>query len=123
MTSIEKNDRTLTINWQRYKLNRIIEATEKDIHHIISKKRINKFNVNNDKNKIKIPRRKHVALNQLYGDHQSPKEQLKDMFEIWKTALSEEVRQVLSDVLNLDDEAFYDFDLVKKHRLLKKNIG
>lgn len=123
MTSIEKNNRTLTINWQRYKLNRIIEATEKDIHHIISKKRINKFNVNNDKNKIKIPRRKHVALNQLYGDHQSAKEQLKDMFEIWKTALSEEVRQVLSDVLNLDDEAFYDFDLVKKHRLLKKNIG
>ena len=122
MTSIDRKSKIFEINWVKYKMVRVIEATEKDIHHIISKKKANQFNVNNEKNKIKISRRKHVALNQLYGDHQSAKEQLKDMFEIWKTALSEEVRQVLSDVLNLDDEAFYEFDLVKKHKLLKKNI-
>ena len=123
MTSIERKDRTFEIDWKRYKIIKVIEATEKDIHHIISKKKINKFNTNNEKNKIQIQRRKHIALNQLYWDHQTPKEQLKDMVEIWKTALSEEVRQTLYDLLSLDDEAFYDFDLVKKHKLLKKNIG
>lgn len=123
MTNIERKSKIFEINWVKYKMVRVIEATEKDIHHIISKKKINQFNVNNEKNKIKIPRRQHVALNQLYKDHQTPKEQLRDMVEIWKSALSEEVRQVLYDLLSLDDEAFYDFDLVKKHRLLKKNIG
>lgn len=122
MASIERKYKIFEINWVKYKMVRVIEATEKDIHHIISKKKINQFNVNNEKNKIKIPRRQHVALNQLYKDHQTPKEQLRDMFEIWKSALSEEVRQVLYDLLSLDDEAFYEFDLVKKHKLLKKNI-
>lgn len=122
MVSIERKSKIFEINWVKYKMVRVIEATEKDIHHIISKKKINQFNVNNEKNKIKIPRRQHVALNQLYKDHQTPKEQLRDMVEIWKSALSEEVRQVLYDLLSLDDEAFYEFDLVKKHKLLKKNI-
>lgn len=122
MTNIERKSKIFEINWVKYKMVRVIEATEKDIHHIISKKKINQFNVNNEKNKIKIPRRQHVALNQLYKDHQTPKEQLRDMVEIWKSALSEEVRQVLYDLLSLDDEAFYEFDLVKKHKLLKKNI-
>lgn len=63
-----------------------------------------------------------MALNAFYGDHQTPKEQLKDMLDIRKTALSEEVRQTLYDLLNLDDEAFYDFDLVKRHKILKKKI-
>jgi len=44
------------------------------------------------------------------------------MFNIWKTALSEEVRTALYDILSLDDEAFYDYDLVKKHKLLKNKI-
>lgn len=122
MTNIERKSKIFEINWVKYKMVRVIEATEKDIHHIISKKKINQFNVNNEKNKIKIPRRQHVALNQLYKDHQTPKEQLRDMVEIWKSALSEEVRQTLYDLLSLDDEAFYEFDLVKKHKLLKKNI-
>lgn len=112
----------MTINWVEYKLNRVIDATQKDIHHIISKKQINKFKVNDPKNKIQIQRRKHVALNALFLEHQDPKSQLKDMFEIWKTALSEEVRSVLYDILSLDDEAFYDYDLVKKHKLLKDKI-
>lgn len=63
-----------------------------------------------------------MALNAFYWDHQTPKEQLKDMFDIRKTALSEEVRNVLFELLSLDDEAFYDFELVKRHKLLKKKI-
>lgn len=112
----------MTINWEEYIMHKVIPSDLKDIHHIISRKLIQNFRVNNDKNKIEIQRRKHVHLNWLFGDKQTPKEQLEVMFNIWKTALSEEVRQALYNILSLDDEAFYDFDLVKKHKLLKNKI-
>lgn len=118
----DRVERITTIDGKQYKLSAVIDKTAEDIHHIISRKKINKFKVNDAKNKVKINRRKHIALNALYGDHQTPKEQLKDMVDIWKTALSEEVRTALYDILALDDEAFYDYDLVKKHKLLKDNI-
>jgi hypothetical protein len=118
----DKFERRMTIWGVEYKLNRVIEATEKDIHHILSRKMANKFNVNNPKNKIEIQRRKHIHLNWLFLDHQNPRDQLRDMLEIWKTALSEEVRTVLYDILSLDDEWFYDYDLVKKHKILKNKL-
>ena len=118
----DKFERRMTIWGVEYKLNRVIEATEKDIHHILSRKMANKFNVNNPKNKIEIQRRKHIHLNWLFLDHQNPRDQLRDMLEIWKTALSEEVRTALYEILSLDDEWFYDYDLVKKHKLLKNKI-
>ena len=31
------------------------------------------------------------------------------MLDIWKTALSDEVNQALLDILDLPDEAFYDY--------------
>lgn len=117
-----KIDRITTIDGKQYRLNRVIDKTAQDIHHIISKKKIHKFRVNDPKNKIIINRRKHVALNALYWDHQTPKEQLQDMYDIRKTALSEEVSTALYDILQLDDEAFYQYDLVKKHKILKNKI-
>lgn len=119
---MNKSERIRTIDGKQYYLHAVIDKTAEDIHHIISKKKRHEFNVDNPKNKVKIKRRKHVALNGLYGDHQTPKEQLKDMLEIRKTALSEEVRQTLYDILSLDDEVFYDYDLVKRHKLLKNKI-
>ena len=119
---LDKDKRIVTVNWAQYRLVRVIDKTETDIHHILSKKKRHEFNVDNPKNKIRLSRRKHAALNWFYGDHQTPKEQLKDMYEIRKTALSEEVRGVLFELLSLDDEAFYDFELVKRHKLLKEKI-
>lgn len=112
----------MTINGEEYVLHKIIPSDMTDIHHIISRKLIHAFKVNDPKNKVEIQRRKHIHLNWLFWDHQNPREQLRDMVEIWKTALSEEVRQALYDILSLDDEAFYDFDLVKKHKILKNKI-
>ena len=119
----DKFERRMTIWGVEYKLNRVIDATEKDIHHILSRKMANKFNVNNPKNKIEIQRRKHIHLNWLFGSEaQSPKAQLEVMYNIRKTALSEEVSKALYEILQLEDEAFYDYDLVKKHKLLKNKI-
>lgn len=115
-------ERLVTIEWKQYKLHRVVDATEKDIHHILSRKMANKFNVNHPNNKIEIQRRKHIALNSLFLDHQNPRDQLKDMLDIWRTALSPEVVHVLDELLQLDDEWFYDYDLVKKHKLLKNKL-
>lgn len=119
---LDKDKKITTIDWKQYRLVRVIEKTEEDIHHIISKKKRQQFNVDHPNNKIKIKRRKHSALNWLFWDKQEPRLQLQEMLEIRKTALSEEVRQALYDLLSLDDEAFYEFDLVKEHKLFKKNI-
>lgn len=117
-----KNNR-MTINWEEYVLHKVVPSDLKDIHHIISRKLMDNFRVNDPKNKIEIKRRKHIALNSFFWwEAQAPKEQLGVMLEIWKTALSEEVRQALYDMLSLEDEAFYDYDLVKKHKLLKDKI-
>lgn len=118
---MSKNNR-MTINWEEYIMHKVIPSDLKDIHHIISRKLIQNFRVNDAKNKVEIQRRKHVHLNWLFGDKQTPKSQLEVMFNIWKTTLSEEVRTALYDILSLDDEAFYDYDLVKKHKLLKNKI-
>lgn len=119
----DKFERRMTIWGVEYKLNRVIDATEKDIHHILSRKMANKFNVNNPKNKIEIQRRKHIHLNWLFGSEaQNPKAQLEVMYNIRKTALSEEVSKALYEILQLEDEWFYDYDLVKKHKLLKNKI-
>lgn len=119
----DKFERRMTIWGVEYKLNRVVDATEKDIHHILSRKMANKFNVNNPKNKIEIQRRKHIHLNWLFGSEaQNPKAQLEVMYNIRKTALSEEVSKALYEILQLEDEVFYDYDLVKKHKLLKNKI-
>ena len=71
-----------------YKLNRVIPPDEEDKHHIISRKEKVRFKVNNPENIIKIKRRTHVALNNLFENNQEPKKQLQMMFDIWKSALS-----------------------------------
>ena len=106
-------DRIIEKDWKLYKLNLIIDRTATDIHHIISKKEINKFKVNDDKNKIRIQRRKHVALNNFFLDSQDPKKQLRVMYDIRKTALSPGVRNELYTLLSLPDDMFYDEDLLK----------
>lgn len=110
----DKFERRMTIWGVEYKLNRVIDATEKDIHHILSRKMANKFNVNNPKNKIEIQRRKHIALNNFFWwEAQAPHLQLKKCLEIWEPALSEWVKQELYTILSLDIDDFYSEDLVK----------
>lgn len=113
----------MTINGEGYILHKIIPSDMTDIHHIISRKLINTFRVNDPKNKVEIQRRKHIHLNWLFGSEaQNPRAQLEVMYNIWKTTLSEEVSRALYEILQLDDEAFYDYDLVKKHKILKNKI-
>lgn len=73
-----------------------------------------------DDNKITIFRRTHVALNNLFWDKQNPKEQLRMMFGIWDTALSENVREQLCNILNLPDELFYNETLLKDGKKKRK---
>lgn len=102
-----------------YKLNRIIPYDEEDNHHIISKKLKDKFRVSEPENIIRIKRRTHVALNNLFENKQNPKEQLQMMFNIWKTALSTGVRNELYTLLTLPDDMFYNENLINGKRKKK----
>jgi len=111
----------IDIDGNLYKLIRYIDKNEEDIHHIISRKERNKFNVNIERNLLKIKRRTHDALNRLFGwNNQNPKKQLEFMYEIWKDALSPWVRQELYVLFTLPDEMFYHKDLLKWEHKKKK---
>ena len=109
--------RTIEKDWITYKLNRVIPYNEEDNHHIISKKEKARFKVWEPENIIRIKRRTHVALNNLFENRQEPRKQLQMMFDIWKTALSTWVRNELWTLLNLPDDMFYNENLINgKHK-------
>ena len=109
--------RTIERDWITYKLNRVIPYDEEDNHHIISKKEKARFKVWEPENIIRIKRRTHVALNNLFENRQEPRKQLQMMFDIWKTALSTWVRNELWTLLNLPDDMFYNENLINgKHK-------
>ena len=109
--------RIMQKDWVTYKLNRVIPYDEYDNHHIISKKLKDKFKVWESDNIVRIQRRTHVALNNLFENKQNPKDQLRMMFEIRKTALSTWVRNELYTLLTLPDDMFYNENLINgKHK-------
>ena len=104
-----------------YSLKRVIDKTAQDIHHIISRKLINKFDVNNPINKVTLYRREHIALNQFFKDKQNPRDQFKKIFELVKPVLSEGVRHELYTILYMtDDKMFYNEEIVKDGSKKKK---
>ena len=113
-------EKTLTINGKTYRLQEYVDRTASDIHHLIWKKYRNKYNTNAEINKVRINRRKHIALNSFFWDKQSPREQLLEVFNLVKPVLSNWVRTELSVILNqTDDDMFYVEDDVFKD-LIKK---
>ena len=104
-----------------YSLKRVIDKTAQDIHHIISRKLIHKFDVNNPINKVRLFRREHIALNQFFLDKQNPRDQFKKIFELVKPVLSEGVRHELYTILYMtDDKMFYNEEIVKDGSKKKK---
>ena len=119
----ERPNRIVEINWVQWKLNRVIDKTATDLHHIMGQCNRWLYNVNIDQNKIRMDRRKHVALNNFFGNKQNPREQLKDVFEIVKTVLTPWVRRELYTILyETDDEMFY-IDELLKHKKKKKDLS
>lgn len=113
------NDRIVEKDWKLYKLNLIIDKTATDLHHILWQCNRNKYNVNADVNKVRIPRREHIALNQFFWKIQEARGQLIKVFELVKPVLSPWVRNELSTILyKTDDEMFYTPEVLKwkKHK-------
>ena len=122
--SRDNYNRILFINGVQYKLNRLIDKTETDIHHLIGKKYRMKYNTNEEENKVRISRREHIALNNYFWDKQSPREQLLKVFNLVKPVLSPGVRNELYTILELtDDEMFYIPNVLKclKQKSKKKS--
>ena len=110
----ERPNRIVEINWVQWKLNRVIEKSATDMHHIMWQCNKHLYNVNIDENKIRMERREHIALNNYFRDKQNPREQLKKVFETVKTVLAPWVRRELYTILyEADDEMFYIPELLK----------
>lgn len=117
---MKNKPRILEMDGISYKLNRIIPPDEEDNHHIISRKEKARFKVNNPENIVRIKRRTHVALNNLFENKQEPRKQLQMMYDIWKNALSVGVRNELYTLLTLPDDMFYNENLINgKHKRKK----
>jgi hypothetical protein len=121
----EQRPRLIQQNWITYKLNRVIPPDEEDSHHIISRKEKAKFKIWEPENIVRIKRKTHVALNNLFENKQNPREQLRMMFDIWKTALSIWVRNEIYTLLTLPDDMFYNEKLINgkhKRKIWEENL-
>jgi len=120
----ERPNRIIEINWTQRKLNRVIDKTATDLHHIMWQCNKHLYNVNIDENKIRMPRREHVALNNYFWNKQNPREQLKKVYETVKTVLSPWVRHELYTILyEADDEMFYIPELIKWKKKKKQKTN
>ena len=121
--TINSHDSILNFDGKLYRLQRVIDKTETDIHHLIWRKYRQKYNTNAEINKVKINRRKHVALNAFFLDKQSPREQLLEVFNLVKPVLSRWVKQELEIILNCDDDLFYKEEVLKKWKKKKNDTN
>lgn len=122
--SKERPNRIVEINGVQRKLNRVIDKTATDLHHIMGQCNKHLYNVNIDENKIRMERREHIALNNYFRDKQNPREQLKKVFETVKTVLSPWVRRELYTILyEADDEMFYIPELLKWKKKKKQKTN
>lgn len=111
--SVNYSDRTLSLGGKLYRLQQYVDRTAEDIHHLIGKKYRHKYHTNAECNKVKINRRKHIALNSFFWDKQSPREQLLEVFNLVKPVLSEWVKHELEVILTMtDDDMFYTSEVL-----------
>ena len=113
-----------TINGVQYQLRRITDKTATNIHHIISRKEKQEFNVHDDLNKIKVRVYDHENLNRFFGDRQNPKKQLEYLLvHWWGNVLSTGVKRALYDILSLPNDVFYRAELIKSRKNKNKKAG
>lgn len=86
---------------------------DKSVHHKIWQCNRSKFNVWEPENKIIVTQKFHDAFNQVFGVHQSPREQLMDILLLVESTLSERTKNDLFEILNRPDKSFYLRKLVK----------
>ena len=113
----ERPNRIIEINWVQWKLNRVVDKTATDLHHIVWRCNRHLYNIDIKENKIRMERREHIALNNYFGDKQNPREQFKKVYETVKNVLSLGVRKELYTILyEADDDMFYIPELLKKKK-------
>lgn len=113
----ERPNRIIEINWVQWKLNRVVDKTATDLHHIMWRCNRHLYNIDIKENKIRMERREHIALNNYFGDKQNPREQFKKVYETVKNVLSPGVRKELYTILyEADDDMFYIPELLKKKK-------
>lgn len=113
-----------TVNGVQYRLRRVIDKTATNIHHIISRKEKQDFNVHDEHNKIRVNMIDHDNLNQFFKDKQNPKKQLEYMVTNRRgNVLSAWVKRALYDILSLPNDVFYRAEVIKGRKNKNKKTG
>lgn len=121
--SKERPNRIVEINGTQWKLNRVIDKTATNLHHIMGRCNKHLYNVNIDENLIRMSEREHIAFNNYFGNKQNPREQLKKVFETVKTVLTPGVRRELYTILYETDDSMFYIDELLKWKKKKKITG
>lgn len=113
----DRPNKIVEINWVQWKLSKVVDKTATDLHHIMWQCNKHLYNVWIKQNKIRMPRREHIALNSYFWDKQNPRDQLKKVYETVKTVLTPGVRRELYTILyETDDNMFYIEELLKEKK-------
>lgn len=87
-------------------------------HHLVSQCMKDQYNVGMEENILKMLKYKHDCLHALFGCLHTPKDQLKEMYNIYEPVLSETAKQLFQTLLNVSE---YDFYIEWLKRWKKKN--
>lgn len=101
---------------QRYRLQKIIDPTATNIHHVLGQSLSKEYVTWDKDNKMKVNMVRHNSLNHFYGCRQDPASQLKYMLEERREpVLSDWVKEELYALLSLPRGLFYKEHLVKEN--------
>lgn len=84
-----------------------------NIHHIVSQCMKWEYNTDKKENKLELSVVRHAALHTLFGCLHTPKEQLKELYCIYESILSDTAKELFSELMRLNDYDFY-IDWLKK---------
>lgn len=89
-------------------------------HHILGKSLVREYNVNIKENIHRMSVEKHNALHKLFWCLLTPKEQMREMYYIYESVLSNTAKELFDELVQLDDKDFYLSDLVKNGKHSKR---
>lgn len=83
------------------------------IHHIIGRCNRLRARVEEDTNKTILNLFEHQAFNTLFKENQCPQEQLRVMYKIRESTLSQYSKELIEMLLDLPENMFYKENLLK----------
>lgn len=97
-----------------------MKRPQENNHHIIWKSLVNEYRIDMPENQLKMSVFRHEALHKLFWVLLTPREQLKEMYYIYESVLSDTSKAIFKELLSKPDEEFYIKWIVRKNGRAKQ---